>query len=321
MSETQPSGPFGATAGIVIYHPDLAALERLIASVADEVATVMVFANSAISAEEAARLQRSAQAAEFLLLQPGGNLGLGAAYDAFVEAARSRDAEFLLLLDQDSQPTRHMISRLVARHRALAIAGERPILVGPQPVDDSGQPMKIPVLGPTRAVPASSDLVAVQFAISSGSLLRLEDAVSVGPFRADFFIDAIDVEWCMRASFLGYSVWIARDVLMPHCLGRGLIRLPAGLCLTDQPARRLYTYLRNQLAMLRLPHVPFGHKLKFLVSLPIRIAVYLQHGGFSGDSRRALANGLIDGVTNRLGPPDGAFRRPFSRGDRSRAPL
>jgi rhamnosyltransferase len=279
----------------------------LVASVAAEVETVMVFANSDMSDALVARLEAAAGAGAFQLIAPGGNLGLGIAYNAFMEEAQIRAVDFLLLLDQDSTPAPHMISRLAAQYRALALMGENPVLVGPQPVDGAGKPMKVPLL---RAISmaGTAGAVPVQFAISSGSLLRLDSALAIGPFRADFFIDAIDLEWCMRARAQGYSVWIARNVLMPHCLGRGLIRLPGGLLLTDQPPRRLYTYLRNQLAMMRLGHVPLSHKLKLIASLPVRLAGYLQHNRYSPDSRRALINGLVDGALNRLGPPNRALR-------------
>ena len=149
----------------------------------------------------------------------------------------------------------------------------------------------------------------MSFVISSGSLVDVERAASVGPFRADYFIDAIDLEWCFRANACGFSIWIANEVTMDHRLGRGVIRIPLiGLLLADQPPRRLYTYLRNQLAMMRLPHVPFRHKAKTLLSLPVRLPVYLARNGFSRESRAAIRNGLRDGWAGRLGPPDDAFR-------------
>jgi rhamnosyltransferase len=304
--------PYRAVAGIVTFYPDPDSLVALVGAVASEVATVMVFANSDVPEPLVARLRAGVGAAsEFVLLAPGGNVGLGVAYDAFVAEAQSRGAEFLLLLDQDSMPEPHMVARLAAQHRTLALAGENPVLVGPQPIDPSGERMKVPLL---RAITmGQGGTVPVRFAISSGSLLRLDAAAVVGPFRADFFIDAIDLEWCMRAWSRGYSVWIAPEVLMPHRLGLGVIRLPGGLRLTDQPPRRLYTYIRNQLAMTRLRHVPMSHKVRLLASLPIRLITYLGHNRFSRDICRALVNGLIDGALNRLGPPDPALRPIWSR--------
>jgi rhamnosyltransferase len=294
-------------AGIVIYHPDEANLLRLVGAVAPDVREIVIYANSAVSSQEEDRLRTAAEGTDLCVMRPDGNLGLGAAYNDLLDHATERDARFLLLLDQDSLPPPGAIPRLAARHARLAEAGEKPAIVGPRPTDWSGKPLR----SPPRQGGGGDEAQAsrVQFVISSGSLVNCGAARAVGPFRADFFIDAIDVEWCMRANHRGYSIWIADDVLMAHELGRGLIRLPFGLLLTDQPPRRLYTFLRNQLAMLRLQHVPVGHKAKTLIALPLRIAAYLGHNRFSRETRAALWYGLLDGSRARLGSPEPVFRK------------
>ncbi len=303
--------PARSAAGIVIYQPDFEALARLVASIAPDVIAVGIFANSAVSREQQRRLQAAAGQAELVLLRPGLNRGLGAAYNALHEMARAREAEFLLLLDQDSDPGAGMVPQLVEVHRALAAGGERAAVVGPSPVDAAGRLMR-GAAGEGRVV--STDPIAAErvgFVISSGSLLRVDALHAIGGFRADYFIDAIDIEWCMRAIAGGFSIWRANHVLMTHSLGRGLIRLPLGLLLTDQPPRRLYTYVRNQLSMLRLGHVPRAHKLKLVLSLPLRFAAYLAHNRFSRECAAALVNGVLDGLGNRLGPPDRALAPPL----------
>lgn len=292
-------------AGIVTYHPDEARLARLVAAVAPDVREVAVFANSEIGTETEARLRSASGMTALTVLRPGGNRGLGAAYNALVDRALARGDTFLFLLDQDSLPAPGTVRRLAGLHRRLAQAGERPAIVGPQPVGADGRPMRLsPLPGP---VPPGLDAVRAAFVISSGSLLACDTVREVGPFRADFFIDAIDLEWCMRANHRGFSIWAARDVAMDHELGRGVIRLPFGLLLADQPPRRLYTFIRNQLAMLRLPHVPRAHKARTVLAMPIRIVVYLARNRFSPETRLAIRRGLSDGLRHRLVQPARVF--------------
>ncbi|KQO44785.1 glycosyltransferase [Methylobacterium sp. Leaf85] len=300
-------------AGIVIYHPDEANLLRLVGALAPDVREIVIYANSAVSSQDEESLRAAAQGTDLSVIRPGGNLGLGAAYNDLLDHATGQDASFLLLLDQDSLPPPGAIPRLAARHAQLAEAGEQPAIVGPRPTDWAGKPLQSPPGqgGSGNAAHASR----VQFVISSGSLVNCEAARAVGPFRTDFFIDAIDVEWCMRANHRGYSIWIAEDVPMAHELGRGRIRLPFGLSPTDQPPRRLYTFLRNQLAMLRMNHVPLAHKARTLVLLPLRIVVYLGQNRFSREVRIALWRGLIDGARAELGPPETALGRSAHRQD------
>ena len=297
------------SAGIVIYHPGEAQLERLVGAVAPGLREVVVFANSEITTAFERRLAAAAGSTPCRILRPGANVGLGAAYDAFLSHAREAGDRFVLLLDQDSLPPLGAVEQLAVLHGRLVQSGEKPAVVGPHPLDPQGRPMKIASVG-GRLLPGLEDQATrVAFVISSGSLVDVEAAAAIGEFRADYFIDAIDLEWCFRAGARGYSIWVADRVTMDHRLGQGVIRVPGlGLLLADQPPRRLYTYLRNQLAMLRLAHVPVAHKIKLLASLPLRIPIYLVRNGFSRECRAAIRNGLRDGLAARLGPPDGAFR-------------
>ncbi|MGX1788269.1 rhamnosyl transferase [Bosea sp. NPDC055332] len=295
--------PTSCLAGIVIYRPHFAALRSLVASLADDVSTIAVYANSPVSGEQQQALEAAAGGAELAILRPGLNRGLGAAYNAFRHLAKARNSDFLLLLDQDSTPEPGMAGALMATHRRLSACGEKPAVVGPQPITSEGGKMRLA----TAAGQDDEEPLRTSFVISSGSLIRLDALAAIGDFRTDYFIDAIDIEWCLRANAAGYSIWVDPAVPMQHQLGRGIIRLPLGLLLTDQPPRRLYTYIRNQLAMLRLRHVPARHKVKFLASLPVRLVVHLAHHRFSSDCVTALVNGLVDGALARLGPPDRAL--------------
>ncbi|MBO1020551.1 glycosyltransferase family 2 protein [Methylobacterium sp. SD274] len=302
-------------AGIVIYHPDQANLLRLVGVLAPDVREIVIYANSAFSQQDEETLRAAAHGTDLSVMRPGSNLGLGVAYNVLLDHATKRGAPFLLLLDQDSLPPPGAIPRLAALHARLATAGKKPAIVGPRPTDWSGKPLRSPP--EQEGGRDETKATRVQFVISSGSLMNCEVARAVGPFRADFFIDAIDVEWCMRANHRGYSIWIADDVPMAHELGRGRIRLPFGLTPTDQPPRRLYTFLRNQLAMLRMSHVPPAHKARTLLLLPLRIVVYLGRNRFSSEVRTALWRGLIDGACAKLGPPEAALARSALRQDNS----
>ena len=301
-------------AGIVVFHPDEAELAALVSRVGPDVAEVVIYANSPIGTAQEAALVAAARPAGLAVLRPPGNLGLGVAYDAFLERARARGAAHVFVLDQDSLPSPGTVPRLAALKAELAEAGGRPAVIGPRPLDPAGQPMKIKPIVPRTAI--RPDATETAFVISSGSLVDVAAAADIGAFRADYFIDAIDIEWCLRARARGYSIWVAETVTMDHRLGRGVIRLPLGILLADQPPRRLYTYIRNQIAMMRLAHVPASHKVAVALSLPVRIAVYLVRNGFSRACWAALTNGILDGVRNRLGPPDDALVPFWRRGRR-----
>lgn len=290
-------------AGIVTYHPDLGHLAELVGAVARDVREVVVYANSDIAAAAEAILRQAAGATPLRVVRPGRNDGLGTAYNALVAMAARADDAFVFLLDQDSLPRFGTIPELIAATRRLQDAGERPAVVGPYTHGADGLPMKVRASQPTHY--AVTRTRRTEHVISSGSLIGVAAARAVGPFREDYFIDAIDIEWCMRANAGDHSVWIADEAHMDHRLGQGLVRLPFGLRVTRQPPLRLYTFVRNQLEMARLPHVPLAHKLRTLAKLPIWIVLWLAQARSARETATAIRRGLADGLSRRLGPPQG----------------
>jgi rhamnosyltransferase len=285
-------------AAIILYRPDIAHIARMIAALRGDVGLIALYLNSVLDAKTRARLEEGAPG-QILWLGSGANVGLGEAYNECLDEAVRRGATRLLLFDQDSMPPPGLATRLDHTLKSLQEAQRNPVAIGPFAIDADGAAIK----GPVARGMAVAGAVEASFLISSGKMMDVDAARAVGAFRADFFIDAIDIEWCLRARFLGYSVWMDQGVKMDHQLGNGIITLPGGVMrITRQPSLRVYTYLRNQIAMLGMPHVPLGYKARFLLTLPIRLIVYLGADP-SLPMRRALWRGLRDGITHRLGSP------------------
>jgi len=272
-------------ATIVLYRPERAAVQALLASLAGDVERIFLYCNAAVPDDWAA--------GPVTLLGDGGNRGLGQAYNEAAAAARAAGCDRLILFDEDSRPPPGMAGRLA---RALDGAGGRVAVVAPRPVADGA--VKLPA-----AAAGAAGLRERAFVISSGSLIDLAAFAEIGPFRADFFIDAIDIEWCFRARARGYRCLMAMEEAMPHRLGRGVLRLPGlGLSFVEQPPPRLYTYARNQMLMMRLPHVPLWWKARVAATLPLRLLADLAGGGRRAQ-RTALLRGIAAGLRGETGPP------------------
>jgi rhamnosyltransferase len=293
-----PGRTLRTVAGIVTFHPERSRLIGLISSTASDVSRIIVFANSPLGAELKNAFSFAAKDTPVTVVSAGENVGLGKAYNRIVELARLEGAEFILLFDQDSMPSEGMARRLESLHDTLKEQGERPAVVGPTPIKASGESFKVPH---RRAHGSQATAISVNFAISSGSLISVAAVDQVGGFNEEFFIDAIDIEWCSRAWGAGWSVWLGDGITMTHRLGNGVIHLPFGLRLTDQPPERLYTYFRNQIVMLRLPYVSAAWKLRFIASLPARCFIYGVRYRFAAPVITAISRGIIDGLLNRLG--------------------
>jgi len=294
-------------AGVTVFRPDrallMALLDRLHAEKIPTLAYIDGPVGTAVRADLVAELTSRPG---LTLIQARDNQGIGAGLNALARQARELGAERLLIFDQDSLPDPGMPAALDARMSTLVGMGERPAAVGPRPVAPPGeagaeyQPPRYPAMPGRRPREGTKP---VRYLISSGTLLDLAAFEAVGPFRADYVIDAIDVEWCFRAWSRGWSVWLVEDVTMEHRIGHGIIRL-GPLRFPRQSPSRMATYIRNQAHGLRLPHVPLGWKLRSLVYLPLQIAVVSANGPRPASVLARLIGAARDGLAGRLGRLD-----------------
>jgi len=294
-------------ATIVVYRPERDLLLGLVAAIAADVERVFLFLNRRPDPALLAECTAAAAPTPLECLGDGDNVGLGRAYNESARAAREAGCDRLLLFDEDSTPSPGMPARLAA---AFDRAGARVALIGPRPrtVDIAGG-YKLPPSVPNPA-PLPPDLRDLAFLISSGSLIELTAFTEIGPFREDFFIDGIDIEWCFRARSRGFRTVMAMEEEMPHRLGRGIIRVPLlNIHFVDNTPARLLTYARNQAAMMRLPHIPGWWKARAAASIAIHLVFSILRG-FRGREVAAIVRGLNAGLRHRLGPPaDAAGRR------------
>lgn len=279
----------------VLYRPDPVLLEALLSPLDRGGRRIYVFVNGPIAPSAQERLRKLANA---VVISSDTNLGLGAALNALMERAVGDGYQHVLLMDQDSTPTPALPEALLARF----LAQDRP-----------DRPLA--VMAPWLQPPAEDDYLpiryawrerhtgAVHFAPTSGSLLSTAAWRTVGPFRADYFIGGIDVEWGFRAWSRGYASLVATDISLVHRWG-----LPQGHAGKRKPAQilrhsdeRNFYYIRNAVACLRLPHIPIGWRARYACNLAAQIAVLLHRRGYGRTCRRLVAAAVSAGLKGQLG--------------------
>ena len=295
----QRSDPSADTAvAVVFFRPTPEQVARIVERFAGRM-PVLVYDNGGIPPEAMARLR---DAEGLGLLGEGRNRGIAAALNAVAEAALAAGSSRLFLLDQDADATVETARTL--SHALDRAIGENPppAVVGPAPAPKPGH--KAPAYPPRPGLPPRGDLRPVEFLATSGSLVDLAAFARIGPFREDFFIDAVDLEWCFRAWARGWSCWMDPGTAIPHSVGRGTIRarfLPVAM--PDQPLFRMAVYVRNTAYGWRLPHVPARWKLKQAAYLPLQIGLYWSRHRFSPRVLARLLAALAQGLAGRLGRP------------------
>lgn len=283
-----------ACAAVVLHRPDPVILARLVASLAGR--AVFAFANGPL-ADDA----RAAMAGiDLRLTESADNIGQAAGLNAVARSAGRAGFGHVLLLDQDSEPPLGLIDSLSARAQAAAAQGVRIAVVAPLLTPPAGEGYR-PIRYARRKAPAPAGLEAIDFAPTSGSLLSLAAYDAVGPFRDDFFIAGVDVEWGFRAWAAGWGSYLAGDLAMPHRWGEpseaGGGRTPQ--ILRHAPLRNYY-YARNVVATAGLAHVPWRWRATSCLTLAAQIGVLAVKGG-PGALAPARA-GVADALAGRLGP-------------------
>lgn len=283
---------------IVTYHPDRQSLKQLLQTLQPQVTAIFII-NNGTAAELPPELADGYSAVQIIHLEE--NKGIGFAQNVGIAHAKTMDADYVLLMDQDSIPAQDMVANLVAAIKnkpEAAAAGPR--YLDPRHQDQSPF-VQLKGLRLRRITCHSpSDVVAVDHLIASGCLIPMTALNKIGLMREDLFIDYVDIEWGLRArreGLVNYGVCAAH---MHHQLGEEPVKFLGRNLVLHQPFRHYYLY-RNILLLCRERWIPLRWKTALLINLSLK---YFFYGLFTANRLahlRMMTRGIIDGLKNRRG--------------------
>ena len=222
---------------VTTFHPGVGLIDRL-TPVLRDVAKLLIVDNGSSSDElEEARALVTTERAEAVWNRK--NLGLAAALDRGLEWASARGASWVLLLDQDTATSGGIVAdaaRVIAAAPRCKIAAVGAGIVGRNESSKHGfRWREEPVV------------------ITSGTVVSVDAWRAVGGFRGDFFVDYVDIEFCLRARASGYRIFRSLRPTIVHAIGhpersRFLWRT---VTLTNHPPPRRYSITRNRILIWR----------------------------------------------------------------------
>lgn len=249
-------------AAIVTYHPDISALNRLVARLEAQVDYLAIIDNATPGFSSGLPTYDTAKTR--VIINPD-NQGVATAYNQGILLARAKKATHIILFDQDSVPADDMVSVLVEtlqQHNAHEL---RVAAAGPMYTDVKGQHSSpfVCLTGTrlTRVDCRPGEIVTVDHLISSGCLIDLGAIDEVGPFTESLFIDYVDTEWCWRARRRGLQLLGVGSANMQHNLGDAHFKAFGKDRVLHSPFR-LYYQMRNQWWMILQPWV--GWRWRFM---------------------------------------------------------
>jgi rhamnosyltransferase len=292
---------------VVTFNPDSDLCSRL-ERIARQLPRVVIVDNCS-TAPCVVQLTKSADQLGIHLILNSSNMGIARALNQGVRWAAEQGFGWVLALDQDTIIAPEMVESLGRVYRA------------------STSPAAIAVIGsnfrrPGNATPFHNFTNLngafgreVKTVITSGSLMSLDVFHAIGGFRDDFFIDSVDLEYCLRARAHGFRVMMSSVPLMDHSIGRvSDHRLPwKNTGTSNHPPWRHYFMARNTMILAReyISKEP-SWVLSSLWSRVKSILLVLFFERERLPKIRYFALGLIDGVlgrTNKLHPSLSESRR------------
>jgi GT2 family glycosyltransferase len=242
------------------------------------------------------------------LLNLPTNVGVGGGYAAgFEYALKSKHHDWVWVFDQDSLPKHDALKRLL---EAVDLVGEKGSELGiaaPLSVHSETQRHYRGLLWRNgwQRVPAypKTDVSFVDAVISSGSLIRRMAVQTAGPPRADFFMDYIDLEHCLRLRRSGYKIAVVRRSVLEHALGDPKIVKISGITRVwaDHVPWREYYKARNEVFTVWSFYPDWRSKLSVVRRFARHALGILLFGKEKLACLKMMYLGIVDGRAGRLG--------------------
>jgi rhamnosyltransferase len=296
IDRTQNETGLRIGAVLVTYHPDNAVFENIV-KLAEQVNEVVIVDNGSPQ-EFWERFTKQYPEIKFTKITNSKNLGIATAFNLGARALLASNCDFVMTFDQDSTlPPDYVKQVLEAYFEAKTVFGQIGVFGTYYRDENSG------IVFPNH-FKANSDFVVVESTISSGNLIPAETFLKIGFFRDDFFIDAVDTEFHLRAHKAGLPLVLTRKLVLPHALGKqSMARLLwIDFPLTSHNYIRRYYMARNRTLTYQLyaKHYPSWFRLELRMFLGDFLTMLI----YEKDKFRKLQytfKGIFDGIQGKTG--------------------
>lgn len=296
--------PANSVVGIIItYNPDFKTLTLLIDSIKNQVEKIIVIDNG--SKNDVMKFTKNLSE-KIYYKNLDNNYGIAKAHNIGIDIARQNGFKYVLLLDQDSLPSFDMVNKLYNVAEEKAHRGVKVACLGVRYEDprQKNPPPFISIEGIKlirHACNCETDVIEVDYLISSGSLIPMATLDVVGGMREELFIDYVDIEWGLRAQNMGYHSFGVCAAYMQHDLGDNPIVFLGRKIPVHSPTRHYY-HFRNAIWLYKQSWLKTNWKIVDGIKL---IRKFIFYSIFTQNRLihiRMMIKGIIDALRNKMGP-------------------
>ncbi len=179
---------------VVVYNPEIEQLKRNIESYASYVNEVIAVDNSDYNID-----YNSFNIEKIVWMKQHENYGIGKALNVGVNKAIEDGCDYVLTMDQDSKFSNNLIDEY------LKYVNESIAILSPNYIIDRKKNKQY-----------KEKTNTMYWTMTSGSLLSIKAYKKIGNFKEEFFIDAVDYEYCLRARANGYKIIQVNSAYLLH---------------------------------------------------------------------------------------------------------
>lgn len=263
---------------VVLYYPNIYMVMRNIEAYIHHIDHLLVWDNTpAQEADPDLRRQLEARfGSKVIFVTTGKNEGLSLALNEGIRMANEKWCSHLLTMDQDSywENFGFYVGAIEKfEEEAIFCPNYR---------------------CPHYDMEFSTTDVRINYNMQSGSIYPMSVFEKIGGFKAHYFIDAIETEFCCRAKQKGIPIIRVGNAVLQHDLGRPIKRL--GIRISNYSPYRTYYQTRNHVAM-RLEyreHIPYE-----FVCIIERVITVILFEREKWPKLKAIVRGIVHGLTDR----------------------
>lgn len=271
----------------VWYNPDRSTVSRWM-SIAKDICDVIIVDNSHQRSLSDLEINKS----NIIYVPLGDNKGIAYAQNIGIDIAKDKEYKKLIFFDQDSLVSNDLIIKLTQEFCRLKNQDSKLAALGPSLVEiNTGETYKGGI--EYGEVKESNSI------ISSGMITDVEILDKVGGMNEKLFIDLVDHEWCWRTRSKGYRIYKSGNIVLPHQVGKGSIKLLGISILISAPKRYYYQY-RNTIWLLKCSYAPMNWKIKSCLRKFVEFFIAPFKTGNICGTYKYISQGIKDGLKYKL---------------------
>lgn len=197
---------------VVTYNPDVEFGVR-VGQVSAQFPRVIIIDNGS-ETESCKTLLKLVDDSKLKIVCNPTNLGIAEALNQGIAQALLEGFDWGVTLDQDTQVFPDLLETLIDVHTRTRLES---VIVGGNYRNINKQKNFIDCDAGTKPFRDCKTL------ITAGTLIPLRMARRIGGFRADYFIDSVDHEFCLRARANGFRIVISCKPVMSQNIGSGIV--------------------------------------------------------------------------------------------------